>query len=242
MSTALESNADYAEKMKRIMRLRYEPVAVKLVREGESFPPGLSRPEKQMSHCQAVFAAKNGSCLEMRAEDEQCHVGASCLGMMPAPGKVVSGEFHASIGMHDSPAAAAAMIAARRTVPGRVVGEAVCPLAKADFVPDVVDFVDIPERIYWFVPLSTAAAGGRASFSTAPFQCACEDTVALPIITGEVNVSLGCFGCRRKTDMKADEMAAGVPYAKIPGFVERLERYEGGVMAKAERDRRGAAP
>lgn len=59
-----------------------------------------------MSHCQAVFAASRGARLNMRAEDENCHVGSSALGMVPTPEKVASGEFHAGIGMHDDAGAA----------------------------------------------------------------------------------------------------------------------------------------
>ena len=36
--------------------------------------------------------------------------------------------------------------------------------------------------------------------------------------------------------MAADEMAAGIPYDMIPGFVEHLRKYETGVMTKAKRD------
>ena len=104
------------------------------------------------------------------------------------------------------------------------------------FEPDVVTIEDIPERCYWVVPLSTAVEGGRAEFSTSPFQCACEDITAMPIVTGKPNISLGCFGCRKKTDMAADEMAVGIPYSLIPGFVEHLRKYETGVMTKAKRD------
>lgn len=40
MSEILDKNREYAEAMKTIMRLRGEPVAVKLVKEGEEFPAG----------------------------------------------------------------------------------------------------------------------------------------------------------------------------------------------------------
>ena len=108
-------------------------------------------------------------------------------------------------------------------------------LKDADFIPDVVAIADIPERIYWIVPLSTAEEGGRAVFSTSPFQCGCEDVTSVPIVTGRPNVSLGCFGCRKKTTMAADELACGIPYAMIPGFVDHLKRYGTGVMTKAKR-------
>ena len=132
--------------------------------------------------------------------------------------------------------AAAKMIADRLIVPFKTVGEVVCPLKDADFVPDVVVIGDIPERCYWVVPLSTAEKGGRASFSTSPFQCCCEDVVAVPIATDAPNISLGCFGCRKKTDMAADEMAVGIPYRMIPGFADHLKRYAETVMIKAKRD------
>ena len=36
--------------------------------------------------------------------------------------------------------------------------------------------------------------------------------------------------------MKADELAAGIPYAMIPGFVDHLNKYKDGVMTKAKRE------
>ncbi len=236
MSEILDKNRSYAETLKNVLRLRGEPVAVKLVRKGEEFPEGYTEPEGQMSHCQAIFRARNGESFKLPLSSENCMVGASALNMTSTPEKVTSGDFHANIGMHDSPAAAARMISEREIVPFETVGEVVCPLKDADFEPDVVTIEDIPERCYWVVPLSTAAEGGRAQFSTSPFQCACEDITAMPIVTGRPNISLGCFGCRKKTDMAADEMAVGIPYAMIPGFAEHLAKYEGGVMTKAKRD------
>ena len=236
MSEILEKNKGFASVMKDVMKLRYEPVAIKLIKEGEAFPEGYQEPAEQQSHCQAVFKAKNGASFAMPLACHNCMVGASALGMTPTSEKIASGEFHAGIGMHDSPAAAAKMIGDRKIVPYKTIGEVVCPLKDADFVPDVVAIDDIPERIYWVVPLSTAENGGRAEFSTSPFQCACEDVTSMPICTGKPNISLGCFGCRKKTDMKPDELACGIPYAMIPGFVEHLKKYGEGVMTKAKRE------
>ena len=236
MSEILEKNKEYASVIKDVIKLRYEPVAIKLVKEGEEFPAGYNEPEAQMSHCQSIFRAKDGACLKMPLECHNCMVGASALGMVETSEKIASGEFHAGIGMHDSAAAAGKMISDRMVVPFKTKGTVVCPLKDADFVPDIVAMDDIPERIYWVVPLSTAEKGGRAQFSTSPFQCACEDVVSVPVCTGLPNISLGCFGCRKKTDMKPDEMACGIPYAMIPGFVEHLRKYSEGVMQKAKRD------
>lgn len=236
MSEILDRNSEYATVLKEVLKLRGEPVAVKLIREGEEFPGGYEEPVGQLSHCQAVFRARKGESFKLPLSCENCMVGASALNMVDTSEKVASGEFHAGIGIHDSKEAAAKMISDRLIVPYRSIGEVVCPLGVADFVPDVVVIADIPERCYWIVPLSTAEKGGRASFSTSPFQCCCEDVVAVPVVTGAPNISLGCFGCRKKTDMAADEMAVGIPYAMIPGMAGRLRRYAETVMPKSKRD------
>ena len=236
MSDILETNRTYAEKMRSILRLRGEPVAVKLVKAGEEYPAGYEEPVSQISHCQAVFRAREGESFKLPVDSQNCMIGCSALGMVPTPEKVASGEFHSMIGMHDSAASAAKMISDRMVVPGDIVGEVVCPLKDADFVPDVVTIEDIPERIYWIVPLATAEEGGRVQFSTSPFQCGCEDIVAVPICTQRPNISLGCFGCRKKTSMAADEMALGIPYPMIPSVIKHLDRYAVTVMPKAKRD------
>lgn len=241
MSEILLQNKQYADTLKGVLGLRGEPVAIKLVRAGEQYPDGYEEPVNAISHCQAVFRARGGESFKLPRECQGCAVGASALNMAPTPEKVACGSFHANIGMHDSEAAAAEMIAERLIVPFETQGEVVCPLAEADFVPDVVTIQDIPERCYWVVPLSTAEKGGRAHFSTSPFQCACEDITAVPVCTGSPNISLGCFGCRKRTDMAADEMAVGIPYSMIPSFAAHLERYAETVMTKAKRERAGVA-
>lgn len=236
MSDILNRNKEYADVMRTVLKLRGEPVAVRLVREDEDFPEGYSVPENQLSHCQAIFRAKKGESFKLPLSAENCMVGTSALNMNDTPEKVMSGEFHAGVGMHDSPAAAGKMISDRMIPPFKSKGEVICPLKDADFEPDVVVLADIVERIYWVVPLSTAKEGGRAQFSTSPFQCACEDITSVPIVTGKPNISLGCFGCRKKTDMAPDELACGIPYQMIPDFVEHLKKYAEGVMTKAKRD------
>jgi len=236
MSQVLENNKAMAESLKSVVGFSREPVAVRLIREGESFPACCEAPPKQMSHCQAVFAASRGARYNMQVADENCHVGTSALGMTPTPEKVATGEFHFGIGIHDSAAAASKMIADRVIVPFKTIGEAVCPLKDADFEPDVVIFIDIPEKCYWIMGLETAEKGGRAQFSTSPFQCACEDLTSMPIVSGNPNISIGCFGCRKKTDMEPQEMGVGVPYAKLTDYVTRIDRYAQGPMAKAKRN------
>jgi uncharacterized protein (DUF169 family) len=235
MSTILKKNGEHAKELKEILMLRSEPVAVKLVKENEDFPSGHPIPEKQMSYCQSVMQARHGNSFMMPLDAHACNVGASSLGMMPVPEKAASGEFHFAIGIHDSVEAAKNMIDDASSVQFKTKGTVVCPLKDANFEPDVVIFVDIPERLYWFEPLYTAKKGGHIRYSTAPFQAACVDATATPLATGGPNISIGCFGCRKRTDMKQDELIMGIPGALIGEMVRTLERYVKDVLPKANR-------
>ncbi len=235
MSEILATNAGYAAKIRSILKLNHEPVAVKLITVDEDFI-GYVKPERQMSHCQAIMRARDGESITLMPEDMSCHVGSSALNMVETPAGVADGTFHRNLGGFDTPEAAAKMISEREILDKKMIGEKVCPLKDADFEPDVIVIIDMPERIYWLVPLMTSEKGGKASFSMGSFQCTCEDVTAYPYATQKPNISLGCYGCRRRTDMTSNELAAGIPYGMIPDFVNRLEKFGSEIMQKAKRD------
>ena len=228
-------NAGYASKIKSILQLNHEPVAVKLIAVGEDFI-GYSKPERQMSHCQAIMRARKGECITLKPEDMTCHVGSSALNMVETPDGVADGTFHLNLGGFESTEAAAKLISEREILDKKMIGEMVYPLKDANFEPDVIVIIDMPEKIYWLVPLMTNEKGGKANFSMGSFQCTCEDVTAYPYVTQKPNISLGCYGCRRRTDMTSNELAAGVPYGMMPDFINRLEILGSGIMQKAKRD------
>jgi len=230
------SNQNTAERLRIALMLRHEPVAVKLLREGEEPPAGLRSPEKQMSHCQSVMAARKGESLLLSIDDHSCKNGASALGMCAVPEKTASGDFYHSAGMFGSAEAAKRMVEQRSEVPDKVTHTVVAPLKDADFEPDVVVFADMPERIYWLITLSLYQEGGRSEANTAPYNACCVDAVARPLNEGTLNISLGCFGCRKRTELAADEMLAGVPFSIIPSMMEALDEMSDGIMTKAKRD------
>lgn len=226
--------AEISEKLVKYLDLRYEPVAVKVLKKGESIPEGYSEPEKNLRHCQSIMRARKGESFVIPAEKHACVVGGSSLGLIPTPAKVASGEFHANLKLFDSADAAAEMIKMRPAFePESRIATLVSPLKDAKVEPDVVILVDQPETIYWVVPASTYYGGGRANFSLAAFQATCADTTILPVLNGEINLSLGCFGCRRATDIQKDEMLMGIPFNKLEEIVGVLENIHDGPMAKA---------
>lgn len=226
--------AEIAEKLVKYLDLKYEPVAVKVIKKGDPIPEGYSEPEKNLRHCQSIMKARKGESFVVPASKHACVVGGSSLGILETPDKVAAGEFHHNLGMFDSPEAAAEMIAQRPAFePGSRIATVVGPLKDAKVEPDVVILVDRPETIYWIIPASTFYKGGRVSFNTAAFQATCADTTIVPTLTGEINLSLGCFGCRRSTDIEDDEMLVGIPFGKIEEILSALEKIHDGPMQKA---------
>jgi uncharacterized protein (DUF169 family) len=227
-------NAKIADKLVKLLDLRHEPVAVKVIKKGEKIPEGFNEPEKNIRHCQSIMRARKGESFVIPAGKHACMVGASSLGLVPLPTKVKEGEFHSNLGMFDCSDAAANMICQRSEFEEEsTIATVVGPLKEFKTKPDVVILVDLPETLYWLIPAATYFEGGRQAFSTAAFQATCVDSTIIPITSGEMNMSLGCYGCRRSTDIENDEMIAGIPYKNLEKIIEALEKISEGPMQKA---------
>ena len=205
---------DYAEisrKMVEILGLKYEPVAVTLIKKGQPLPTGFPEPEKNIRHCQSIMRARKGECLLVPASKHACPVGASALGLVPTPEKVASGQYHYALGMYRSEEAAKHFIDVRPALePEGLAATLVCPLSKVKSPPDVIIVTGVPEQIYWILPAAfTYDQGGRVTIETASFQATCADSTILPYLTGIPNISLGCYGCRKATDLAPEEMLLG---------------------------------
>ncbi|MDD1769479.1 MAG: DUF169 domain-containing protein [Methanomassiliicoccales archaeon] len=220
---------DYAEcsrKMVEILGLKHEPVAITLIKKGQPIPEGYPQPEKPIRHCQSVMRARKGECLLLPASKHACPVGASALGLLPIPEKVESGKFHYGLGMYQSEEAAKHTMDVRPHLePESLAATLVCPLSKAKVAPDVIVVTGTPEQIYWLLPAAaTYEKGGRITIETASFQASCVDSTIMPYLTGLPNVSFGCYGCRKTTDIAPEEMLVGFPAGNLGRLVEILEK------------------
>jgi uncharacterized protein (DUF169 family) len=237
---------DYAEssrKMVEILGLKYEPVAVTLIRKGQPLPEGIPEPEKAVRHCQSVMRARKGECLLVPASKHACPVGASALGLVPVPEKVASGQFHFGLGMYENEAAAKHTMDVRPTFDENSLDATlVCPLSKATSPPDVIIVTGTPEQLYWLIPAaSTYDKGGRITIEMASFQASCVDSTILPYKTGVPHLSLGCYGCRKSTDIAPEEMLLGFKADTLERTVEILEKLKEKAIPSC-RDRPAAHP
>ncbi|MDW5561580.1 MAG: DUF169 domain-containing protein [Methanomassiliicoccus sp.] len=226
---------EQSRKLVEALGLRNEPVAITLIKKGQSLPEGYVAPDKPIRHCQAIMRARKGELLVVQGDKQACPVGASSLGIVPVPEKVVSGEFHYNMGMYESQEAARSTIAQRPSLEaGSIEATAVAPLSKAKLKPDVVIVSGMPEQVFWLIPAaSTFSMGGRVTVNMAAVQAACADSTVVPYVEGHVNISLGCFGCRKTTDIGPEEMLVGIPGSKMKEIVAAVERMKEGPIPKS---------
>ncbi|HNX47513.1 MAG TPA: DUF169 domain-containing protein [Methanomassiliicoccales archaeon] len=224
-----------ARDLKETLGLKHEPVAITLIKKGHALPSDYPVTETPVRHCGTIMRARKGEKLLVTPEKEACPVGASALGMVPVPEKVASGEFHANMGMFKDPAAAKQTLEMRTSFHlGDVIGVAAAPLDKATLVPDVIVLTALPEQVFWLIPAAqTYEEGGRVSVEMAAVQASCVDATVIPIVKGKTNISLGCFGCRKTTDIMAEEMLIGIPFKNFEKIVATVKTMGAGAIPKS---------
>ncbi|MDR2109619.1 MAG: DUF169 domain-containing protein, partial [Coriobacteriales bacterium] len=214
----------WAEDLKRILGLRWEPVAISLIPAGEPLPD-VPLPEERLRYCQSLMAARRGVSLMMPANRHACPDGTSILGLTAMPAKLASGELYLLFHKLDNIEAAQRMVGERPMLPERSVdATVVTPLAEAACEPQVIAVFAQPEQAMWLLMSSSYYTGHRHDLHASGYNAQCVETTLLPYTTGELNVSFGCYGCRASSDIGDDLMFVGIPVALMPEIIRGLEQ------------------
>jgi uncharacterized protein (DUF169 family)/NAD-dependent dihydropyrimidine dehydrogenase PreA subunit len=214
--------AEWHETLSGILSLRWNPVAVSLIASGAPMPDAPFPPAK-LRHCQSIMAARRGHSFLMTPRCHACPDGTHILGMTDIPPKLASGELYLRFGKLDSIEAARQMVKERPCLPGRsTVATLVAPLANAIHTPDVIIVVANPEQMMWLCMAASYYSGQRFDFKVSGYNALCVETTVIPLLTGKINISLGCYGCRGASDISDDLMFMGIPLAEMPRVIQGL--------------------
>lgn len=212
-----------AQKLKEILCLRWEPVAVRLQRPGEAVPPGLIEPNIPLRHCQSIMIARRGHRLYMPPRSHACPDASGIMGLSEMPPKLRSGELYLLFKKLPDIETARRMIQARPEFPpGSYMATMLAPLEEATFEPDVIIMTLLPEQAMWLSCAQTYATGQRQTFHTSGFNSTCADLVVQPIQTGEPNISFGCYGARAASEIDDSELFFSLPLALLNDVVRAL--------------------
>lgn len=215
---------EISEKIASALDLKKMPVGVKLLKQRESPPPGFRKVDIPLRHCVSVHMASLGASLYLPGEMHACSAAKAALGIAELPEKVKSGKVPYMHGL-----AASQKIAARimeevpKLEPGSTAGTLVVPLRSFVEAPDVVIITCLPKQAMWIANSLLYATGGpRITANFAGMQASCGDSTTLPLKTGKVNFSLGCYGCRSAGKLRDEEMYVGIPWSTIHSVVGGL--------------------
>lgn len=210
-----------SERLKNILDLKHEAVGLKLLQDNTTLK-GYSS-EKKYTFCQFIMKAREGERLLATADNVACANGSSALGFIPLPEKLINGEFLFRLGTFQQEGARRTMELMPRFEYRQFSGIALAPLCKIDYDPDIIVLETVPEHLMWLALATIHKKGGRLEFSSSISNGTCVDTTVVPYLTGKLNVTLGCYGCRNATDIPDENLLAGFPGNQIKEILDSLE-------------------
>jgi uncharacterized protein (DUF169 family) len=217
--------SDFSESLKKYLGLSGSPVAVKLAKNKEDIPSGLSEIPETVRHCQMVnLARKEGKIFYATSERHQCAGGAWALGLRELTPTLKSGEFYFKLGKFSSWAAC------KRTIDNiphldtrETYATVYAPLEKTPFPPHVVLIIAPPRAMLKLAQSSLFRLGGRIYAQMAGIQSVCSDVTAQIYLTGKPNFSLGCDGSRKYSGIEDEEMVMGIPGELLPEIADAIK-------------------
>lgn len=224
--------AEAARCLENVLGLERHPVAVKFVGRNEVAPVGFAAPPGRR-YCQVLMEASEGKKVLLTPDTIACPASAAALGFKPLPQKLETGEMLVAYGIFASKEAGSNTIHSMPRLPaGAYQAVAACPLGDAPYDPDVVVLESRPEHLMWVALASVRQVGGRLGFSTAILQATCVDGTILPFLSGKLNASLGCYGCREATNMGEAECILGFPGQDQERIVRELGELAGKALPR----------
>jgi uncharacterized protein (DUF169 family) len=217
---------EISENLKKYLGLTGSPVAIKLAKNKDGIPEGLSEIAETVRHCQMVnIARKEGKIFYATAEKHQCAGGAWAMGLREITPSLKSGEFYFKLGKFASWAACKRTIDRIPHLDTRETYATIySPLEKTPFSPHVVLIIAPPRAMLKLAQSSLFHMGGRLTANMAGIQSVCSDATAQTYLSGNLNVSLGCDGSRKYSGIADDEMVMGIPVEMLPAIGEAIKK------------------
>lgn len=214
-----------ADEMVQAVGLESAPVAVFLLSPDADMAPfaGWTAVERHR-YCQALMKARGGERVILEADELACPAAAKAFGFKPLPPALQTGKGLVGFGIVAEPESGATMFDGMSCLePGTVARLALCPLAEAPALPDVVVVEGPPEQLMWLLLAEVNLRGGeRLLGSTAVLQATCVDATIIPYVEQRLNFTMGCYGCREATDLQPAETVVGFPGARLGRLVDSL--------------------
>jgi uncharacterized protein (DUF169 family) len=219
-----------SEKLKRVLKLQNEPVGVKYTDK-----PPEEREKGYYPVCGAIPAAAEGKTIVLSKETCACPGGIRHIGLseeVAVPGEMlVEGEkLWADMTSFHRSAEATNKIAE----PPFGLGDNVVfyPLREGTYEPDLVILLVNAEQACRLVTLSQFWDGKQTSMEMRGSLC--WSSVTYPLVSGNLNVSLGDTSARRMENWDPTLLVVSIPWRKLDDILEAMDFSTAGTAESAE--------
>jgi uncharacterized protein (DUF169 family) len=210
------------EKLKNVLKLEREPVAIKWVsREPKNIP----KEEGKSRFCTKLDKAMKGDIFYSTADEEECMGGLRYTGMKDPkdfPKNMRSGAFLVPGGVYKSiPAVQRSWKGNMAIEPGIFNAMIFSPLIKAEFEPDVIFLITNARQGMEILHANAYDSGSHGlGADSGPI---CSSMAAIPYLTGKVTYGFGDIGSRNNMTLKDEEILVSIPASDLERIVSNLE-------------------
>jgi uncharacterized protein (DUF169 family) len=206
-----------SEDLTRTLLLRYRPAGVMLYDDPGQLDPGIEFSGRELkSYCQALVLAGKGETLMMKKEQMGCKLGTSVLGFENETDMArylddgVLEKY--GVGLFGTEAASAETILNSTYLDkGATQACLVAPLDRFDQDPQVVVFTADSEQVMWLLYALNYDTGGKMELPQSGGALGgCADITALPIKTGQPDITFLGLGCRLKSGIGPGDLMLGI--------------------------------
>ncbi|MDO5825634.1 MAG: DUF169 domain-containing protein [Methanosphaera sp.] len=190
-------NNELSQKLNQQVGIKKEPVAIKVYDDAACAEAELPKYDGQARHCQLTFeSSTEGKSYYATVNEMNCPNGALALGFTDK------------------------QVDAFPQIPPVKQALGYAPLKDAKFEPDVIIIYATPVEALKIAKIykTTFKKRFEANFNGTASLCA--DAVSYPYTSGQSNMSLGCTGSRKFSDIKDEEMVIGLTYADAVAMLE----------------------
>lgn len=226
--------AKFQDALTRHVRLGSFPVAVRMVKPGETLPEMVKRPAQDLqitvATCQAIAMARRyGWVLAIGEEDISCPLTAVAFGFRRPSEFYVKGQ--ACAGMYTETEEAGML--SEEQVEKFSFGEyqyiLVAPLHRTVFEPEVIVMYANPAQVLRLLTAALWKSGGRLTSSFGG-RIDCAEEIIVPRRSEKCELILPCYGDRIFAQTQDHEMAFSIPISRVEEIIDGLEgTHKGGV-------------
>lgn len=221
----MEDVLELARTYRRILQLKSNPIAIRIIKNHEETPVQFKKPESPLpSFCYGIMEAFKGKGFFLRRGDVRCALGLTALGFKKAERKSGKQKQPFQIGAPGNGEADKNPFSKGICLPaGQTKGVAMSPLEKAVMGVDVVIFKVNAEQALWLLTAAQYQTGASHNLCVGTgFQGVCGDVIVYPLINEKVNLTVNGVEDRISATMRKNELFAGIPAGLVKKIADTL--------------------